>query len=322
MPTLAAAAIAKDEARDLPGWLENVFHFVDEAVVVVDAATTDETRELLAAAEVDYPGRVRWMEREKSYDEGFAGQRNASLDLATADWVLHMDIDMRATPELGAEIRTAIQDESKNGFYYRLLNHFLHHPVTGGGWATWNKAWLGRRGAHHFANHIHEVTHIEGGDAATGQLAGLMWHLNDENYVERVGKNLQYMQGSGRKILERGIRVRWYHMVLHPAYRAFKTYVAQGLPPRDVHVHEQLQLVGLRVGRAEPRNARVAGVPAPERVGHLRGRPFAPRSLRFLTRGDAPDPCTSSFIASPPGAPPYGAARTPSRASSRRRDTA
>lgn len=228
MPTLAAAAIAKDEARDLPGWLDNVFHFVDEAVVIVDASTTDDTRELLAAAEVDYPGRVRWMEREKSYDEGFAGQRNASLDLATADWVLHMDIDMRATPELGTEIQTAIQDESKNGFYYRLLNHFLHHPVTGGGWATWNKAWLGRRGAHHFANHIHEVTHIEGGDAATGQLAGLMWHLNDENYVERVGKNLQYMQGSGRKILERGIQVRWYHMLLHPTYRAFKTYVAQG----------------------------------------------------------------------------------------------
>lgn len=227
-PTLAASAIARNEEKDLPGWLDNVMRFCDEAVVVVDTSTDDSTRDILREAEQASGGRVKWIERAISPEEGFAGQRNASLEVATADWVIHMDIDMRATPELGASIRESIRDETKNGFYYRLLNHFLHHPVKGGGWARWNKAWLGRRGAHRFANRIHEVTEIDGGEDATGQIEGVMWHLNDENYVERVGKNLGYMQGSGDKIVERGIRVKWYHMVLHPGYRAFKTYVLQG----------------------------------------------------------------------------------------------
>lgn len=227
-PTLTAATIALDEARDLPGWLDNVLRFAEEAAVIVDAGTSDSTREVLREAEQLYPGRVRWIDRQMNPEEGFAGQRNASIDLATSDWVIHMDVDMRATPELGSELREAILDESKNGYYYRLLNYFLHHPVKGGGWAKWNKAWIGRRDAHRFENHIHEVTRFDGGESNLGQLEGLMWHLNDESFVERVGKNLRYMQGSGRSILARGFRVRWYHMLLHPGWRAVRTYFFQG----------------------------------------------------------------------------------------------
>ena len=227
-PTLTASAIARNEEHDLPGWLDNTLRFCDEVIVVVDARTDDGTRGVLQRAQQQEGDRVRWIEKEMDPDEGFAGMRNASLDVARTDWVIHMDVDMRAPPGLGSEIRSVLGDGTKNGYRYRLLNHFLHHPVKGGGWSKWNKAWIGRRGAHRFANRIHEVTHVDGGEAAIGQLTDLMWHLNDADYVERVRKNLGYMQGSGRKIVERGIRVRWYHMVLHPGWRAFKTFVLQG----------------------------------------------------------------------------------------------
>ena len=55
-----------------------------------------------------------------------------------------------------------------------------------------------------------------------------MWHLNDEDYVERVSKNLRYMQMSGQEILDKGTRVRWYHMLLYPTYRALRSYIYEG----------------------------------------------------------------------------------------------
>ena len=226
-PTLAVCSIAKNEERDLPGWLAVHLRFCDELVVVLDTSE-DRTLNLLQQAQAEHGQRVRWIHHAMDPDEGFAGQRNAAIQAATADWILHTDIDERPTPGLAAEIRDAIRQPDRNAFCYRRLNHFLHHPVKGGGWAHWNKPWLARRGAHRFEGRIHERIVIEGDDGATGQLEGRMWHLCDEDYVTRVEKNARYMQGSGRQIVERGIRVRWYHLLLHPGWRAFKSFFVQG----------------------------------------------------------------------------------------------
>ena len=226
-PTITVCSIAKNEERDLPGWLGTCLRFADELLVVVDESE-DRTLEILRAARAAHGDRVRWVLHAMDPQAGFAGQRNAGIDAATSDWILHTDIDERPTPELAAEILRAIRSTDKNGFRYRRLNHFMHHPVKGGGWAHWNKAWLARRGAHRFVSPLHETTVIEGGEGAIGQLQGRMWHLCDENYVVRVEKNARYMQGSGQKILARGIRVRWYHMLLHPGWKAFKSFTVQG----------------------------------------------------------------------------------------------
>lgn len=222
-PTLAAVAISKNEERDLPGFLEHLLPWVDE-VVLVDDASTDRTREIAEAA----GPKVRLVSHPMDPETGFGGQRNVAVEHATADWLLHMDVDERVTPELAASIQQAITDPHKNAFRYRRLNFFLHRPMNAGGWQGWNRPQLARRGKHRFINPIHEAVVVEGGEAATGQLDGWMWHLIDEDYVERVQKNVQYMQKSGQQILDRGVRVRWYHMVFHPLLRAFQSYVLKG----------------------------------------------------------------------------------------------
>ena len=223
-PTLDAVVITRDEAVDLPGLLANALAFCDR-VVVVDDRSTDGTPELVREWEDREPGRVVLVEREMRSGEGFAAQRNAGLDASTADWVLHLDADMRATPEAAAEIRRAISAASESAFRVRLLNHFLHRPVRGGGWQHWNKPWLARRGAHRFVGEVHERVEVGGG---VGQIAAPLWHLNDADWTERVRKNTQYMQASGQRIVERGVRVRWVHMVAHPLWRALKSYTVQG----------------------------------------------------------------------------------------------
>jgi len=222
-PTLGVIAIAKNEERDLPRFLQHLMPWVDE-IVVVDDGSTDRSVLLLQAAGT----KVRLLERSMRPEEGFAGQRNAGIALARSDWLLHMDIDERVTPQLASEIRAVIGRTRLNAFRYRRLNFFLHRPMRAGGWQHWNHPQLARRGRHRFMNLVHEDCVIDGGEAMTGQLAAQMWHLNDEDYMERVTKNLRYTPPTGEALLARGITVRWYHLLFHPLARALRAYFLDG----------------------------------------------------------------------------------------------
>jgi (heptosyl)LPS beta-1,4-glucosyltransferase len=217
-PSLGVVAIARNEERDLPGFLRHLQPWVDE-IVIVDDGSTDHTVQIASGA----GPKVKLVARRMT-EEGFAGQRNAGIAAASSEWLLHMDIDERVTPELAAEILSVVGGESCNAYRYRRLNFFLHRPMRAGGWQHWNNPQLARRGKHLFRNTIHETCMVEGGESAIGQLNGLMWHLNDEDFVERVGKNMRYMQLSGDQILQRGFRIRWYHILLHPVGRALQSY--------------------------------------------------------------------------------------------------
>ncbi len=109
-PTVSALIVARDEAAHLADCLASLA-WADERVVVVDAASTDAT-EAIARERAD---RVL----VRPFDD-FAGQRNASLGLATGDWVLAVDADERATPELAGEIRRAIADPDSPAVGHRV----------------------------------------------------------------------------------------------------------------------------------------------------------------------------------------------------------
>lgn len=222
-PLIGVVAIAKNEERDLPGFLRNVLPWVDE-VVIVDDDSTDRSREIIRAA----GQKVRLVERHMTREGGFAAQRNAGIAAARARWLLHMDIDERVSPQLAAEMQAAAERSLYNAHRYRRLNFFLHRPMRAGGWQHWNNPQFARRGAHRFERAVHEQCVIDGGAMATGQFAGEMWHLNDEDYVERVAKNLRYMQMTGDELIARGVRVRWYHLLLMPLVRALRAYVFEG----------------------------------------------------------------------------------------------
>lgn len=219
-PTLGVVAIAKNEERDLPGFLSHLLPWVDE-IVIVDDASTDRTVEIARAA----GPKVRVVERAMDAEAGFAGQRNVGIAAATCDWLLHLDIDDRVTPELALEMRTAIQDPAKDAYRYRLVNFFLHHRMDTGGWGHWNNVRLARRGLHRFGKAVHEMCIVDAPAERVGQLRHRVWHLGDESYAERIVKNARYSQFEARRIIASGREVRWYHLLLWPTYRALKAYV-------------------------------------------------------------------------------------------------
>jgi hypothetical protein len=55
-----------------------------------------------------------------------------------------------------------------------------------------------------------------------------MWHLGDTDYVERVRKNMAYMQIEAENMLERGRTISWFDLLIQPLKRVIKSYFLQG----------------------------------------------------------------------------------------------
>ncbi|MFZ9886421.1 MAG: glycosyltransferase, partial [Myxococcota bacterium] len=95
--------IVKDEEEMLPAFLGATRGLYDE-LCVVDTGSSDNTLGILKQQHVRL-GRRPW-------DDDFAAARNASLDLATGEWILFLDADERPDAASVAAIRAVIEDES------------------------------------------------------------------------------------------------------------------------------------------------------------------------------------------------------------------
>jgi (heptosyl)LPS beta-1,4-glucosyltransferase len=111
-----------------------------------------------------------------------------------------------------------------DAYRYRRLNFFLHRPMKGGGWQDWNLVHLARRQVFRFSGMFHEDCLVDAPPERIGQLKSLMWHLNDDSYLERMGKSNLYCLEQARNLKESGRRIRWWHLLLLPAIEFLKKF--------------------------------------------------------------------------------------------------
>ena len=84
MMKISACVIVRDEAANLPLWLDNMKEFADE-LIVVDTGSADNTVELATAAGAtvySFP----WI-------DDFAAAKNYAIEQATGDWISFLDAD-------------------------------------------------------------------------------------------------------------------------------------------------------------------------------------------------------------------------------------
>lgn len=218
--TISVVAICYNEERDLPGFFACLLPWVDE-IILVDGGSTDSTLNLAARA----GDNVRVVNASLDNPDGFAGLRNAGVKAATSDWVMNMDIDERVTPTLKNEILLSISNTHLNAFRYRRCNYFLHRPMKAGGWDSWNNPQLARRTKHRYQGKVHERSIVEGGEGAIGQLRQPMLHLNDDGYVERMRKSMQYSQMEADKLIEANKKVTALDLLLRVPFEFIKNYL-------------------------------------------------------------------------------------------------
>jgi glycosyltransferase involved in cell wall biosynthesis len=252
---LSVLILARDEAANLPGCLQSVA-WADEVVVVVDAASRDQTR---AIAE-----RAADVVAVRTFDD-FASQRNAALDLATGDWVFAIDADERATPELAAEIHrvtSAAGEGRPSGYRVPIRSVILGRPFGFSGTQHDRPLRLFRRGMGRWVGAVHETVDLRG---SVGQLAGALQHRTIPDMQTFLRKLNEYttleaitFEREGRPFRATDLAVRpfWTFLKLYLGKQGFRDglegFVFCALSGLSVAVRHWKHRERLRAGGAAP----------------------------------------------------------------------
>src|SRR5689334_18922445 len=138
---LTIIVAARNEAHNLPRCLESLSCAAE--IYVIDSQSTDATVQIAES----YGAHVV----QFHYQGGWPKKRQWAMEsLALVnEWILLVDADEALTPALAAEIRDAIQDSSRDGYYIPLRMFFLGRELRHSG-ASFYKLCLFRRGKGRF----------------------------------------------------------------------------------------------------------------------------------------------------------------------------
>ncbi len=120
-PRISLCLIVRDESASLQTFLPAVAGMYDE-LVAVDTGSRDDTPERLVAAGAR-------LER-RPWTDDFSAARNASLALATGDWLLVLDPDEQPARGSVESIRATVADETIGAATVRMQNRLPSGIVT------------------------------------------------------------------------------------------------------------------------------------------------------------------------------------------------
>lgn len=215
-PRISALIIARDEERNLPGCLASL-GWADEVVVVVDAASRDDTVGV-ARGRAD-----RVIVRPFS---DFASQRNVALSASTGDWVFAIDADERATAELAAEVRAVVSDPSNphDGFRVPIRSVILGRPFSFSGTQDDRPLRLFRRGRGRWVGAVHETVELRG---SAGTLGRGLRHRTIPSMDVFLRKLNVYTTLEAREAVRRGRPARPWELALGPLWTFAKLYLGK-----------------------------------------------------------------------------------------------
>jgi len=216
MNRLSVCLITLNEERNLPRALQSVQGIADE-IVVVDCGSHDRTQEIAR----DHGARV--VAREW---RNFAEQKNAAAEAASHDWILSMDADEEASPELRESLLAWKHPEPQFAVYEIARRAwYLGAWIKYSGWYPDYQRRLYRRDAAKFFGIVHESLRFEG---TPGRLWGDLLHYTMNSFSEHEEKIERYTTLAARQMYEAGKR-RWHAaMWLAAPWTCFSTFVLRG----------------------------------------------------------------------------------------------
>lgn len=206
---LSAVIIAQDEEEALPGCIESVRGFCDE-VLVVDGGSKDRTRE--RARELS--ARVL----ERPFDD-FARQHEFGRLEARGEWVLGLDADERASPELAS-----FRPGTEAAYSLPFKNHFRGVWLRHGGFWPDRHVRLYRRASCRYdpARPVHEKLIVEG---TIGRVEAPILHYTYGSLAHCLAKMERYGEQAARALHASGARAGAWEVAAKPLWRFFRGYV-------------------------------------------------------------------------------------------------
>ena len=210
---ISATIIAQDEERDLAACIASVRGFCGE-VLVVDGGSRDRTRELAQSL----GARVL----ERPFDD-FARQHEFARTEARGEWVLSLDADERASPEL-----SKVQlDGAHAAFSIPFKNHYRTTWLRHGGFWPDRHVRLFRRAAcrYDLSRTVHEKLLVDG---TTGRLDAPMLHYTYASLRDCLDKMTRYGEQAAQMHFEAGRRAGPLDVALRPLWRFLRGYLLFG----------------------------------------------------------------------------------------------
>lgn len=215
---LSVVIPAHNEAAQISACLKSVA-FADEVIVVADNCT-DETVKL---------ARENGAKVIEGAWEIEGPRRHAALDVVTGDWVLEVDADERATPELGKEIRD-VMASSKATWHSVPVDNYVGETLVRNGWGAsfgvrsaprlfraGQKTWGPQR--------LHPKVTFAG--PMGPKLQHALIHYVDENLSDMFSRLNRYSDLRARDLREKGIRESLGRNIRRFFTRFFKCYVSR-----------------------------------------------------------------------------------------------
>ncbi len=187
-----------------------------DEVVVIDDASTDDT------AMIAKKHHARVVSHALHGD--FARQRNFGLSCARGDWVLFIDADEVVSSALATEIKKAIQDPIRDGYYLKRRDTVWGHVLRYGETSQVRLIRLARKGAGTWVRPVHEVWQIHG---YTAVLSHPLHHFPHPNVTQFLHDINEYSSSNAMYLYERGTRVQWWHIVAYPVAKFFMNYIVR-----------------------------------------------------------------------------------------------
>lgn len=122
-PFISVCMIVKNGAAFLAQCLESLADAADKVIIVLDAATTDDTATIAHA----YGAQVI----ERPWDDHFANARNAGLDRARGQWILFLDADEVLEPGAGPRLRKAAAKMAKSYVFIPVFSYTAEGEASG-----------------------------------------------------------------------------------------------------------------------------------------------------------------------------------------------
>ncbi len=211
---LSVIIIAGAEEANIAACLESV-SWADERIVVC-SSRADRTEEIART----FATHVEFHEFS-----GYAAQKQFALDRASLPWVLSLDADERATPELREEILRVISSpEALDGYTIPRKNYFNDVWLRHGGWYPDRQLRLFRRDKTRVTDRlVHEGFEVEG---SRGELTAPMLHFTLPRVRRLLRKNLDYSLFEAREKAARR-RIGALDLLCRPPLEFLKKYVLQ-----------------------------------------------------------------------------------------------
>jgi len=215
MEKISVTIITLNEEENIRDCLESV-RWADE-ILVSDSGSTDKTADICR----EYGARVfsdSWL--------GFGRQKNLVAGRAKNNWVLNIDADERATPELKKELAAAASSGSADGYYIARKNYFGDRWIRHCGWYPDYNLRLYRKDKGAFSERsVHEAVEVKGKKA---RLKNHFVHHTYKDVADYLERMQRYSTLAAKEMFDNGKKAALTDILLRPPFTFFKMFVIKG----------------------------------------------------------------------------------------------